>query len=363
MRVLHILNELKPSGAETMLRAGAAAFRVRGVDGEVLSTGTTVGVYAKQLESAGYSIRHIPFARSPAYLWRIYRFLAGEAYDAVHIHCERANFWYGLVARLAGVRRIVRTIHNNFQFTGGLGLRRKLQRMLLRWLGIRQVAIAPGVEETERRYLGNPTMLILNWYDSGRFVPPTESQRREARMALGLNEDQVVLVTVGNCSKIKNHAVLLESIAQLADRRDIVYLHVGLEDEGCRERDLAEQLGLGNCVRFLGVVEDVRAVLFCADIYVMPSLYEGFSIAAVEALAVGLPAVLADVSGLRDFKAYYRNLVYVPPRCDAVGEAIGRLRKLDPTVRRAMAADYPEVSRRQFGIERGVSQYVELYLR
>jgi glycosyltransferase involved in cell wall biosynthesis len=344
-----------------MLKAGAMAFRGEGVDGELLSTGSEVGVYATQLASAGYRIRHIPFARSPAYLWRIYRFLATGAYDVVHIHSERASFWYCLAARIAGTRCIVRTIHNNFQFTGVLGLRRRLQRRLARWLGVRQVAIAPGVRETEQRYLRNPTILIPNWYDSDRFNPPTAEQRVEARSALGLQEHQLAIVTVGNCSRVKNHAALLQGIAALRENRDIVYVHVGLEDSSCSERGLAAQLNLGSRVRFLGPVEDVRAILYCADVYVMPSLFEGFSIAAIEALAVGLPAVLADVVGLRDFKKYYGNICYTQPNPQALCAAISKTAMLNPIERRAMAQEYSEISKREFGIAHGVSSYVELY--
>ncbi len=66
MRILHVLNELRPSGAETMLRAAAASWRQHGFTGEILSTGEVAGAYADALRLAGYRIHHLPFAKS----WR-----------------------------------------------------------------------------------------------------------------------------------------------------------------------------------------------------------------------------------------------------------------------------------------------------
>ena len=62
LRVLHVLSELKPSGAETMLVAAAPLFQAAGIVLEVLSTGATTGLYAKHFEAAGYQLHHLPFS-------------------------------------------------------------------------------------------------------------------------------------------------------------------------------------------------------------------------------------------------------------------------------------------------------------
>ena len=107
LRVLHVLNELKPSGAETMLKVASQKFRARGIEGHILGTGIQGGSFAAELASAGYRIHHIPFGRSVLFFLRLFVFLRREHFDLVHFHAESANFWSALTARFASQRRRV----------------------------------------------------------------------------------------------------------------------------------------------------------------------------------------------------------------------------------------------------------------
>jgi glycosyltransferase involved in cell wall biosynthesis len=81
--------------------------------------------------------------------------------------------------------------------------------------------------------------------------------------------------------------------------------HIGTENEiHTHEREAARTLGVWNRCRFLGKRNDVARLLSASDVFVMPSLHEGLSIACIEALAMGLPAVVSDVEGLRDLAKY-----------------------------------------------------------
>lgn len=358
MRVLHILNELRPSGAETMLRAAAAFWRARGIDSEILITGETAGDYARMLEQAGYALHHLPFRRSPLYLARVFRFLLEHHYDTVHIHCERANFWYALLAYGAGRRRIVRSVHGLFQFGGLLRWRRLAQRYVLRtFLNVKTVAVSPAVQRVEWDTYGNPALSIPNWFDSERFRPPGEAERTAARRKLGIAPGTLAVVTVGNCSPVKNHAAVIEALAAMPRKLKIVYLHAGCEEATQSDRQLASRTGVLDRVRFLGAVEDVAEVLHAADMFLMPSLHEGLGIAAVEALGAGLPAALADTEGLRELRAIAPECEWIRPEADAVAGAILRLGA-------RTAVDRVRLSERihsRFGIGVGASQYAELY--
>lgn len=360
MRVLHVLNELRPSGAETMLRIAAPLFREQGVDCEVLSTGKEVGPYAGALESAGYRIHHIPFSRSPFFFLKVARFARRSGYDLVHLHSERGFFAYVVAARLASRARLVRTVHNNFNFGGFLRVRRGMERRIAERLGVRFIAIAPGVEQTERRLYGTAPTLIPNWFDGVRFQPVTPDARAQARATLGIREDEYVMVTVGNCSQTKNHTVLIEALATCTHTA-WRYLHVGLEEQGQPERALARRLGLAERICFIGAVDDVRPILCAADLYVMPSLFEGFSIATLEALGMGLPALLADVPGLADIRQYLDGIAYCQPDARSVTAALQPLLDRGPGLDDLSAAR-SAIVHRTFGAERGVRDYCALYV-
>lgn len=361
MKVLHVLNELRPSGAEIMLRIAAPFFREHGVECEILATGDSIGPYTSVLEAAGYRVHHIPFARSPAFFMAVARFAKRSGFDLVHLHSERGFIGYVLAARMAGLRKLVRTVHNNFNFDGWLRMRRGFERRAAERLGVRFIAIAPGVAQTESHLYGTSPILIPNWFDSAHFHPAMPEARAAARAAFGIRDDDYVMVSVGNCSVVKNHTALIEALARCTDF-PWRYLHVGLEEPGAPERALAERLGIADRIRFIGAVDDVRPILHAADLYVMPSHFEGFSIATLEALAVGLPALLADVPGLADIRRYLEGVSYCEPSADGIAMALRTLLQKGAGLDDGATARSAAVHQ-TFGARRGVFAYSALYSR
>ncbi len=363
MRVLHVLGELRPSGAESMLLAAGPIFHSHGVQGDVLSTGVFRGPLAERFEAAGYRVHHIPFSRSFDFFRREAALIRTERYDVIHIHCERANFWHALVALVARGMLVLRTVHSSFHFQGGLRLRRGVQRRLLASFGVNHISISDSVRRSELEHFGLTTTLVWNWFDSRRFTRTESDVKARARNALKIRNDAFVLVSVGNCSAIKNHSAILHAIATLPPEERPYYLHVGSEEPGFPERALADRLGVSGCVRFLGALDDVLPILRAADAYIMPSLNEGFSVAALEALGVGLPTLFSDVAGLRDLREFFPSLVYTDTSPGAVAQGLRALASMSDATKADINRRYPDIADRQFGIERGVLEYVALYGR
>jgi len=360
-RVLHVLAEVTRSGAETMLLTSVSDFRAKGYESDVLSTGSTAGPMASEFESAGFGVHHIPFAKTPMFFIRVYRLMRKGRYDVIHLHTERANFWLGLVALAARPPRVVRTVHSVFGFEGGLRRRRGFQRRVLHRLGVTHIACGPTVQRNEQERFGLQTWLAPSWYDSRSFYPPTESERSNARQSLDIADGATVLVTTGGCAPVKNHGALLEALASLPAEDRPLFLHVGIEQPDHPERRLAAELGVAESVRFLGPVTDVREVYVACDVFVMPSLYEGFSVAALEALASGLAALFAFVGGLRDLGEVYPALWYAEPTVESLTETLARLLAQPREQLHSDSAGYADVTRALFGTEPGVDRYVEIY--
>lgn len=282
-------------------------------------------------------------------------------YDVIHLHVEAANFWYGLIARSVRPPVVLRTVHNAFAFTGNLQWRRGIQRRLLHRLGVKHVSISASVRDTEMRHYQLPTTLVWNWYDSMRFAPTSPEARLAARAGFGLSEQDFVIASIGNCSQVKNHTAIIRAMAMLPAEQRPVYLHAGIEESGEPERELARQLGIADRIRFLGGVRDVLPLLQAADAYVMPSIYEGFGIAAIEALATGLPALFSDVAGLRDFRTDFPHLVYTGTDTEEVAAGLQTLMHLPATDKHDIQQRYPAIARQRFGMERGAREYLALY--
>ena len=358
-RVLHILNELRPSGAEVMLRAAAALWWTAGERPHaILATAATEGPYACRLRAAGFEVLHISFRKRLGYFVSVYSLIRKGGFDAVHIHTEQANFLYAVVARLAGVRRIVHTIHAAFPFTGALRLVRALMRVGLRALRVSEVSVGPSVAENEAKRFHNRTVVIRNWYDDKVFRPPTEAERAAARRACGFPEGVPILTSLGNCHPWKNHALILRALPLLLQMGpDWLYVHAGGEDAEQSERRLAAELHVEGGCRFLGYTDDPRLLLWASDVFVMTSLQEGQGMAAVEAAACGLPLVLTDVPGLRDLKTMIHHGLWVDVDPATLAAAVASAhREWSGT-----SMQNGDAARKAFGAEAGAGAYGALY--
>ncbi|MEI6269352.1 MAG: glycosyltransferase [Methylococcaceae bacterium] len=357
MKVLHILCELNPSGAETMLLCAAPTMQEYGIQSEILATGNIPGVFADTLENAGYKIHHIPFRKNIQFFISLYRLLKKENYDSVQIHTEQASFWITLVILFSGmpVKRCIRTIHATFSFTGFLGWRRSWQRQLLSYLGVPHIAISKSVQETELKHFKLKTNIISNWYDSNRFIKTTKLQRLISRQEMNLSENSFVIVTVGNCSAIKNHGELIKAIAKLGNK-NIVYLHIGVEKDNS-EQDLANQLNITDQIRFLGLQSNILPFLQAADLFIMPSLHEGFGIAAIEAIATEVPTLLTSVPGLIDFADIFNGLHYCEPTTESMKTALENILAAPKEQLKLATLNNAKEAEQRFGINRSVSAY------
>jgi glycosyltransferase involved in cell wall biosynthesis len=363
LKVLYVLNEIRFSGAETNLRIAAPCLKRGGVELHALSTGEVRGDYAPILNNAGYTIHHLPFRKSPLFLLDLFRLLKKERFDVIHLQAERAFFWYSLAARLAGARKIIRTIQNSFSFSGYLRIKRALQRWIARdVLGVLFVSVSNSVAETEINRFRNKTVVIPNWTDREAFFPPKDpGEKNAARQKLALPEDKIILVSVGACLKQKNHAHILSALAMLPNQRScLLYLHVGDGPLAETESSHASELGLLNSVRFAGQIENVREPLIASDVFVMPSDFEGMPVAALEAMSCGLTSIVYDVSGLRDAVQNGRSGIVVDPDPKPLSEAIERLLS-DSGLRQKMGKEALSIMDAEFNMEECVRKYLNLY--
>lgn len=309
--VCHVMNSIMPSGAETMLQNSADLWE--GYEKYMIATAKDIGPYAQQCADAGYHILHVSennFIQHHKKIRRIFRKLSP---DVVHIHRESQECYYALDAKVTGVHTIVRTVHSIFNFHGILRIRRVITRGLGRLIGEKYVAIGKSVYDNEiKTFFNRPVRLIDNWCDEEKFQFVPTDEQMEARENIGISKDTFVILSVGNCNAIKNHILLIESIHRLKNTyRDakILYLHVGHGDEEENEKKYVSEHGLDSIIRFVGYADPVPYYKI-ADLNVMTSLYEGVGVSAIEAMLTGIPCLLTEVNGLKDFKVLQSDDIY-----------------------------------------------------
>ena len=200
----------------------------------------------------------------------------------------------------------------------------------------------------------------LNPVDLRRFTPPNASQRADARAALGLDMSARVVVAVGRLDRLKGIDVLLDAWRTVSARdASAVLLLVGDGPERAALERLARSHGLGS-VRFLGHRSDVRPTLWASDLAAMPSRLEAMGIAALEALACGLPVVASRVGGIPETVRDGQNGLLVPPEdAAALAAAIGLLLS-DDARRRSLVAGAVKLVE-PYGLDRFVAKLEAKY--
>jgi UDP-glucose:(heptosyl)LPS alpha-1,3-glucosyltransferase len=178
--------------------------------------------------------------------------------------------------------------------------------------------------------------VIRNGVDLDRFRPPSDAERAHARRALGLSDAATAFAFVGSGFERKGLAAAIRALARLAGERDVRLLAAGSDRRAARYRRLAASLGVGERVRLLGGVEDVVPLLWAADAFVLPTLYDPFPNAALEALACGLPVVTSTGSGASELVRDGVN-GWVVDALDLEALAAAMRRLCEPGARAAMS--------------------------
>lgn len=122
----------------------------------------------------------------------------------------------------------------------------------------------------------------------------------EKRKEIGIPEDAFVVLSVGELNKNKNHETFIKAVAKL-NNSNVYYVICG---EGSFEkylRDLINKLGLESQVKLLGFRRDIAEICKVSDVFAFPSKREGLGLAALEAMASGLPIITSNVHGIVDY--------------------------------------------------------------
>jgi len=200
------------------------------------------------------------------------------------------------------------------------------------------VCVSEGLAEEMRAHypqIAGNVVTIHNGVDTDSFSPAVGDgeSRAAARAKLGIPAERLVAAFVGGEWGRKGLRCAIEALA-LAPEWDLAVAGAGDRDS---YQELADSLGVGGAIHWLGVVSDVHAVYKLADAFVLPSSYETFSLVTFEAAASGLPVLATPVNGVRELIRDGENgfLIEVEPAGVAA-----RLNELaaDPELRRRLGA-------------------------
>jgi len=223
------------------------------------------------------------------------------------------------------------------------------------------VCVSDGVAEEVRVHypqLAARVLTIYNGIDTSSFAPDVRrDEARRLRAALDLPEQGLVAAFVASEWERKGLAPLIRALA-LAPGWSLV---VAGEGDEARYRELADAVGVGEAVRWLGVTRDVPLVYELADAFVLPTSYETFSLVTFEAAASGLAILATPVNGVRELIEDGRNGLLITADPEVIAERLRRL-AADPELRSRLGRAARKAAL-AFDRERMVAEHEALYLR
>lgn len=319
------------------------------------------GWIQERSENRGVRTYIIPTHGMTDWRWalRIRQLLREEKVNLIHAHEFDANVQGTFAATIAGIP-LIATVHGKNYFW-----ERLRRRLAYRWVSRRttMVTVSQNLKDFVIEKVGVSPDRLKVVYNGVEALPHCdEADVTECRRELGLPESDRVVGVVGNLYPVKGHQYLIDGIPSILNKcPNTSFIFAG---RGQLEAELKEQvnrLGLDKRVHFLGLRQDIPRILALLDIFVLPSLSEGLSMAILEAMIAGKPVIATQVGGNPELVVDGETGFLVPPRdSQALASKIATL-----LTNRQQAIQFAERGKRraegQFSLGTMVKTYQTLY--
>lgn len=362
IRVLWLIKSLGPGGAEQLLVSVAKVRDRRRFSYEAAYLLPWKDTLVAPLETLGVPVRCLDAPGGYRLGWTrsLRALLATGRYDIVHCHSPYVAGPARLLVRSLPRRtrpRLVYTEHNNW---ATYALPTRLGNAFTYPLDHAHLAVSDDVRGSVWPVLRRRVEVVVHGLLLDE-VRGHAAEAAEARAELGVRPDEVLVCTVANLRAAKAYPDLLAAARQVVTAVPSVrFVAVGQGPMETEVKALHRRLGLGDRFRFLGYRADALRVLAASDIFVLASRREGFPLAIMEALTLGIPTVATAVGGVRQAVTDgVEGLVVPPARPDLLAAAIREL-ATDADQRAAMRA---AAARRgdHFDIARAAGRMEALY--
>lgn len=304
IRILHFTTDSKISGTEKLL-IGIAKNYDRQKFKMYFCTLKKRGQLHQELENLGQDT----FSLDCANIYSVFtaaiklnKILKDHKIDILHTHLYHASIIGQIVAKFKrGVISVMTRHYSDLLYIYGNRIQRFLDRRTLA-LSRHIIAISNCVSNVlvnQDRVCPKKITVIYNGIDTDEFNLLREDEVLRFRRELGISDDKKIIGSVGSLHPRKGHIYFLKAAKLVCQKRsDVVFLLVG---EGYLERQLVNMrgnLGLEDKFFFLGYRNDTAKIMLALDIYVHPSVEEGFGISIIEAMALGKPVIATNVGGI-----------------------------------------------------------------
>lgn len=361
--ILHLIDTTGPGGAETVFTNLLRELQQTECRNLVVLRGE--GWVADQVRELGITPHFIDSKGSfnLGYIRALRRMVIDEGVDLIHGHLLGSNV-YGALLALICRKPMIATFHGAVDVASG----ERFLRAKFSLIGFGASAIVCVSKRLQDELAARSPLparkleLIYNGVNPDLFGKASASGLKEE---LGLAPEAVVVVSIGNIRPAKGYEYLVDAAIEMVKLDpNVHFVVVGHQRAKLFNRfnETAAQASIEPKIHWLGFRQDVATILQQADIFLLPSTTEGFSISTVEAMMSGVPVIATRSGGPEEIITDGETGKLIPIKdADAIVNAIQGLR--DPAVRNQFVEKAKESAQCRFGLTSMLQAYQELYQR
>lgn len=353
MKVLQIIPMFKLAGAETMCENLCKALQNQGCDVVAVSLYTEHTPITDRLENAGIKVIYLGKRRGFDFsiFVKLYQLMKKERPEVVHTHIYAAR--YALpVAAFCGIPKKIHTVHNIAQQEQAKA-GKIVNKFMFKHCGVVPAALSEEVKKTVEevyKLSAEKIPVIFNGVDLSNCKVKEDYTKR----------DEFKIVHIGRFMDVKNHAMILKTFALFAKQHTDATLQLIGDGELRKDMEqLAQELGVENSVEFAGLQSNVYPWLHDADIFILPSKFEGMPMTLIEAMGTGLPIISSAVGGVPDMLTDGENAMLIKPESEQLLASLEMLYH-DESIRRVLGQKALQRSL-AFSSETMAQRYIEIY--
>lgn len=260
--------------------------------------------FAQWCKEQGYYVHGMPFVRGASLknfglVKELKEFLRLNKFDIVHAHTETGGLMLRMASSAKGSSKFIYTAHG-MSFWNGCPLKNRIiYKTIEKWI-CRGMDANLGMNQEELDFLRQTKPQAANFVHGiglslDRFQKK-ERSRGVVRDEFGVTDNDKLIVSIGELDDNKNHATVIKALSFL-ENKNYKYVVCGVGPNKDRLNQMAADAGLGDKVILAGYRSDIPDILHAADMFVFPSFHEGMPVAALEAMACGLPLICSKIRG------------------------------------------------------------------
>ncbi|MEO8607724.1 MAG: glycosyltransferase [Chloroflexota bacterium] len=367
MRVAHVIKAVQVAGAERHLLTLLSGLRAQGIDAQLLllvEPDNAMQSYVVAAESRGIPVERLVIKRhlDPSLYNRLNQSLRNLKPDVVHTHLLHADLYGIPAARWTKVPVVVSSRHNDNAFRRRAPIK-QVNRVLWRMTDA-GIAISDSIARFTVEVEGAAKNKIHRIYYGLEPIKPLDrnAARTDLLRELNLPDGSDLIGIICRLTEQKGITYGLQAFAKIA--ADFPRAHLLIAGDGPLRSALAREadaLMLTDRVHFLGWRDNIPALMAGLDIFLAPSLWEGFGLVFLEAMAQATPIIASNVSAIPEVIVDGETGLLVPPRdVEGLAEALGKLLS-DKPLRQYMGLQGQDRLETQFSAARMVDETAALY--